>query len=99
MYRVRKVYAGSACGQIEHFSLRSKHENLVDVEVELKHIQIFAGVADVVLQLHYASYPRKFIVVYRRISVRNALFVFPVRGDTVFSYTVHFVSSYLYLER
>ena len=51
---------------------------------------------DVILNFEKFAYPRKFRVHFGRSTF--ARFVFPVRRDTHFGYTVHFFRSYLYFE-
>src|SRR5690349_24934591 len=79
---VREVDASRVARQDYDFALRRERVNLFRIEVDFESREKFVGIGDVALPLDDLSEPGKALFV---LGVdRTAVFVFPVRGDSVF---------------
>ena len=99
MYAVRKIYRGSAGGEVYNVALRGKDEHLVGEHVYLQIVEKVLRVG-LLLALQQPANPRELVLIPGADSrAAVAHLVFPVRRDAVFGGVVHVPSAYLHLER
>ena len=97
MYGIGKIDDGRTLRKGDYVALRGEDKDLVVHYVDLESLKKFLRVARVVFRFYELCDPAELSV-----DILPALlagFVFPVSGDTVFGYLVHFPCPYLHLER
>src|SRR5262249_59627795 len=94
--RIGEINGRGVARQLDDFPLRREGQDLFREEIELERIQKLARVRNVLLPFRQAPQPLH-RVVFAGIFA-PALFVFPMRGDALFGYTVHVLGADLNLE-
>ena len=97
VYGVGEIYNCSALRQGYHIALWRESENVLWGKVVLYGADYLLHVVRLLLRLYYLAHPSYAVILFAAAAL-YALFILPVRGDTVFSHAVHFPCAYLHLK-